>query len=302
VTVRGAAQAASRQRGIALILVLWVLTLLTIIAGSFAVGSRTETVMTGNSLAFSRAQALADAGVHRAIYELLKQGSDAQHGKGDRRAYQFSMDGAEIHVVILDEAAKIDLNTATDTLLQGLLQSGGIEGDQAAILLEAILDWRDEDDLPRTNGAEIENYRLAGLNYEPSNGPFGTVEELRLVLGMTPELYSRISGALTVHSRLPGINSAIAEQDVLLAIPGASQPAVEEYLALRQAYQADGLEPPPFPMAGGFESGNTGTVYNLRAKSTLPDGFSYVREAVIRLTGDPRRPHVFLSWAARPAE
>jgi general secretion pathway protein K len=298
----GAAQGASHQRGIALILVLWVLTLLTIIAGGFAVGSRTETVMTGNSLALSRAQALADAGVHRAIYELLKQGNDAQQWKAGGRTYQFSMDGAEIHVAILDEAAKIDLNAATDALLQGLLQSAGIEEGQAASVLEAILDWRDEDDLPRTNGAEIENYRLAGLNYEPSNGPFGTVEELRLVLGMTPELYSRISGALTVYSRLPGINSTIAQQGVLLAIPGASQPAVEEYIALRQAHQADGLEPPPFTMAGGFESGNTGNVYNLRVKSTLPDGFSYIREAVIRLTGDPKRPHVFLSWAARPAE
>src|SRR5262249_9326365 len=138
---------------------------------------------------------------------------------------------AWITSVAVDESAKIDINTAADVLLKGLLQHiGGLDQDAAQKLLEAIADWRDADDLRRPNGAEEPEYRAAGLKYRPSNAPFETVGELQRVLGMTPELFAKIADSLTVYSRQPGINTATASRDVLLSLPNATPEMVDAYI------------------------------------------------------------------------
>jgi hypothetical protein len=53
---------------------------------------------------------------------------------------------------------------------------------------DAILDWVDEDDVPREFGAEIDYYSGLSPPYAPKNGPLETVEELLLVRGVTPTL------------------------------------------------------------------------------------------------------------------
>src|SRR6266446_2623336 len=54
----------NRQRGIALILVLWLTVLLTAIAGSFAYGMRTEALAARNTVSLAQARALADGAVN----------------------------------------------------------------------------------------------------------------------------------------------------------------------------------------------------------------------------------------------
>ncbi len=109
---------------------------------------------------------------------------------------------------------------APDPLLKGLLQSvGGLDSEAAQRVLEAILDWRDADDLRRPNGAEAADYRAAGLKYAPTNGRFESTGELSRVLGVTPALMARLADSLTVHSLQRGINPATASRDVLLALP-----------------------------------------------------------------------------------
>ncbi len=53
---------------------------------------------------------------------------------------------------------------------------------------DAILDWIDADDTPRTNGAESDFYTSLTPGYTPRNGPPVTIEELLLVRGVTPQL------------------------------------------------------------------------------------------------------------------
>src|SRR6185369_1409775 len=52
----------------------------------------------------------------------------------------------------------------------------------------AIMDWRDTDTTVSTDGAEDETYSRFSPPYKTKNGPFETVEELRLVAGMTKEI------------------------------------------------------------------------------------------------------------------
>lgn len=81
---------------------------------------------------------------------------------------------------LVDEASKLNLNTATAAMLEGL---PGMTPELAA----AIVDWRDSDDEVSENGAENESYLRLDPPYECKNAPFESVEELRLVYGMTME-------------------------------------------------------------------------------------------------------------------
>jgi general secretion pathway protein K len=188
------------QRGVALVLVMWVAILLTVIASAFIVERRTEAMVISNSISMARAEAIADAGVQRAIFELYRNDNSPDAWKRDGTRYAMELDGVPVSVEIRDESAKIDINTATEPLLRGLLVSSGLPDDEATRVLDAILDWRDPDDLKRPNGAEEPEYKAAGLSYKPANGPFQAIEELQLVLGMRPELYRRMAPSITVFA------------------------------------------------------------------------------------------------------
>lgn len=286
-----------RQSGIALVIVLWVVTLLTVIATSFSYNARGQAVASGHLVARAQARALADAGVQRAVYELVRPVVEgAERWQADGQPHAFELGGGRVTVSLIDEAAYIDLNAAQDALLKGLLSSAGVEEGEAQVLLDAILDWRDGDELVRPSGAEREQYLAAGRTRLPANAAFRSVDELKAVLGMTDALYEQIAGALTVHSRQPGINAAQASRQVLLALPGAGAEAVDAYLAARQEELAAGLQAATFAPATAFTAGRGG-VYRLRSEAGLADGTVFVREAVVRLTGDAKRPAATLAWA-----
>ena len=285
----------TNQRGVALVLVMWVAVLLTVIAGSFIVERRTEMLVVSNSVSMARAEAIADAGVQRAVFEIYRNDNSPDAWKRDGTRYSMTFENTPVTVEIRDESAKIDINTAYEPLLRGLLVSSGLPDDEASRVLDAILDWRDPDDLKRPNGAEAPDYNAAGLLYKPANGPFQAIEELQLVLGMRPEIYRRVAPFITVYSRAPGVNTQLASREVLLSLPGATTEAVDEYLARREAARAAGQPLPVFPTQLPGPAGFT-MVASIRAQTQLEDGTAFVREAVAILRPAPRRPVTFLAW------
>lgn len=290
----------SRERGVALVIVLWTVMLLTVIAGNFVFAMRTETLVVRNAVSAAQAEAMANGAVHRALYETFKPTADANTWKADGRERQWEKDGTKIKIVMMDESGKIDINTSSDALLRGLLISVGVDAAKAAQLLDAILDWRDEDSLSHPNGAESDAYQAAGLKYGPANAPFEVLEQLQQVLGMTPDIYLRIAPLITVHSRQPGINTLVAPRGVLMAIPDVSPSQVDDYIAQRNDSLANGQMPPPFPAGAAFMS--AGSVINVHAEARMADGAVFVREAVVSRSGEAKRPLEFLSWKeGRPA-
>jgi general secretion pathway protein K len=293
----------NRQSGVALVLVLWAITLLAVIAGNFAFSMRNEAQIARNLTSTAQARAIADAGVQRAWLELSKPASDPQRWQADGSAHEMMFANASVRVVLADESGKIDLNAASDALLKGLFVSVGLSEEASTSLLDAVLDWRDTDKLKRLHGAEEDDYRAAGKNYVPSNAPFETVDELQRVLGLTQELYRKLAPALTVYSKQPGVNTAVASRAVLLAIPGVNPAVVDQYLAQRQSLLASGQKVPAFAGAGVFASGSTGlSAVAVRSEARLPDGTVFIRVATARLTQDPKRPVSVLGWADGEAE
>ena len=292
---RSRTPAPAAQRGIALVLVLWITVMLTVMAGGFSYAMRNEALAAGNAIAIARVRAAADGAIERTAYELARPRlPDAWSPNAEPHAWQ--EDDLAIVAVATDETAKIDLNAASETLLRGLFGNvGGADADAAARLADAVIDWRDPDDLKRPNGAESADYAAAGAKTGPANAPFETVGEVARVLGMTPAIYSRVVGSLTVHSRQPGINPQTASREVLLALPGVQAADVDAYLATRDAALRARQPVPPFPGAQGLASGAIQT-WRVRAQASLPDGVTFVREAVLRPSPDPARPLVVLAW------
>ena len=296
--LRGAAMkvAWNLQRGVALILVLWVSILLTVIAGSFAFAARTDMQVVQNSVATARAEAAANAGIYRILYELYKPHNDGERWQADGQTHDMTFGGVKLAVSALDESGKIDINAAAVDLMKGLFVAAGLADEEATALVDAVQDWRDNDSLRRLNGAEEAEYRAAGLKYKPANMPFQTIEELQLVLGMKPELYQRIVGIITVYSRQPGINVTIASRAALLAIPGTSAEQVDAYISQREAARAAKQPLPPFAPGARFAGLAYNFAFSLRAAARLDDGTVFVREAVAQVLPHPKRPYTFLSW------
>ena len=284
-----------RQRGIALILVLWVTVMLTVIAGSFAYGMRNEALAARNTESAAQARTLADGAVYRTVYELLRPKVSPEVWAANGSVHVWEDSGARIAASAVDESGKIDLNSAPDNLLRGLLQTaGGLDAESAARMVDVIGDWKDADELRRPNGAEAADYQAAGLKYTPANTFFETVAELQRVLGMTPALYAKLADSLTVYSRIAGVNPAFASRTTLLAVPGATAEIVDAYLLQRRDALASNLPLPPFPVAG-VAAGSI-NLWRIRAEVTMVDGVSFVREAVIR-PGDARRLLTILEWS-----
>ncbi len=291
-----ALRASSFQRGIALIAVLWLTVLLTVIASGFAYSMRGEALAARNALSLAQARAAADGAVERVAFELSRPRNLADVWKADGVPRSWLDGETRITALAVDEAARIDLNAVPDPLLKGLLQNvGGLDPDSAQRVVDAILDWRDADDLRRPNGAEEPEYRAAGRTYKPANAAFGTVGELQRVLGVTPGLMLRIADSLTVYSRQAGINTATASRDVLLALPNITPDQVDAFLAQRQDALANMQPVPRLPQAQGFGT-QPSPVWRIRAEAAMPDGVTFVRDAVLRPSADARRPVIALLW------
>ena len=149
-----------KQRGIALVMVLWVLILLGLVAASFLRETRLSTGIARNASENAKAEALAEAGIQRAMLGLAD--SDVTAWRLDGTPYQFALGDGTVVVRIQDEGGKVDLNLAPPPLLQGLLQITGVEANAARNLLDAIVDFRDPDSNRLPGGAEDPEYAAAG--------------------------------------------------------------------------------------------------------------------------------------------
>ena len=115
----------SRPRGLALVSVLWVLALLALMATSLSWTTRTQINLTHNLVENATAEALADAGVHRAILGMLLP-AEAAFWRGDGTVYAWRFGSGEVRISVQDEGGKIDLNRATDQLIAGLFIAGPV--------------------------------------------------------------------------------------------------------------------------------------------------------------------------------
>ncbi len=195
-----------KQKGVALILTLWLIVLLTIIGGSHARNVRLETQMTNNHLAKTNSRMLAQTGLSRAILELFVNDPE-QRWSFDGTNYKVIYETGSVDIKIQNSAGLINLNSSPPQLLTDLFNAIGLDDAASDSLVASILDWRDSDDLIRINGAEDTAYKLENLDYGTPDRDFRSLDELRYVMGMTGDIYKKIRPYLTIYSKSGGLNS-----------------------------------------------------------------------------------------------
>ena len=293
--------AGRKQRGFALLVVLSALGLLAIVAASFAHVARTHIKVAAVAGAGARAEALADAGVQIVIMDLV---AARESGSLSRR---FALDatplacsagnGAFLTLAVQDEAGKVDLNIASPMLIRALVLGLAAGAGEAAV--DAILDYRDQDDSRRIFGAERAEYLAAGRTHRPRNGPFVAVEELASVLGLTQADADRLRPAVTIHSGLPAIDANVAPTALVEALArgldqggglglleGEAGPAPSD-LPARQ--HRTGLPPQ-------FLSASTRKAFAVRAEARTAGGATFVREAVVEFVATAAAAFQIRRW------
>lgn len=281
------------ERGVALLMALWLLALMAALAVAMATAARTESRLARNLVDEVRARAAAQAGVSHAILMLLDPKAQRRPGSSGTAAVTADVLGSKVDIFVRDECGKIDINTGWGTLLLGLVrQYAGDE--QAEAVSQAILDWRDPDRRRRPRGAEDDDYAAARRLHGARDGPFETVDELQQVLGMDAGLYARLAADITIDCLNAGLDPHAASPAALAAIPGLDPRAREAFLRARDAQQNGQL--PELDGAEEYTDTSPAQVFGIRAVAELPSGGRSAWQAIVWLTEDVSRPFLLRAW------
>ncbi|MFA5354102.1 MAG: hypothetical protein WC291_07720 [Thermodesulfovibrionales bacterium] len=312
------------EEGIALIMVLWVITLLMAIVLSFSFSTRTTT---STALAFREgmeARFVAESGIQRGIMEVFyrRQNMNQPLVEGEEGIWKvdgtlngFIIGSGECFVRVMDESGKVDINRATDVILKNLFLNLGIQEDQVNIIVDSIMDWKDEDNLHRLSGAEDEYYMSLPRPYRAKNSSFDTIEELLLVRGITPAiLYGEgkrrgVIDFLTVSSGTDKINPSAAPREALMAIPGMSPEIADSIIELRKekltltAQDLALLLGPGYVTYSPYFSLNEGNIYSIEAVGRKKDTKGqYAIRSVVAIEGNKHTYFSYKSPATATAE
>jgi general secretion pathway protein K len=260
------------RSGFVLVAALWLLVALGAVGMDAALRSKARRLPAANLIDETRAREAALAGGEYAQsrltaamreYELALRAEVQRRGVRPRRIAQgpgqadnpwrepaqlmddrVALGDLQFQLDVHDTGRMLNINLATEDMLRAFFAQGlRLDYPTADGLTQAILDWRDEDDLPRVNGAEREQYLDEDAVVLPGNRPFADVDELRHVLGMTPELLETIRPLVRVigSARL-NVNAAPVE--VLSALPGFTPAQWASFVRQREAgrYAADAAE------------------------------------------------------------
>jgi general secretion pathway protein K len=264
------------QRGVALLVVMWACTLLAILLGGYAALAHNEGLQSSYQFEQARAHYAAEAGLNRAIYAMQATNAN-DRWVADGRVYPFVFDGAKVGISVISENGKVDLNAATPDVLTKLFQLAGADPTRAATIAQAVLDWRSFAISPQQAQQRTAAYAAAGRNYGPRNGPFASVEELQMVLGMDPTLYAAVAPYVTIWSGRPSPDPNTAPLLALATLPGMNLQQAAAMIAARPPVTAGN------PVPGLV--GNIGITHSIRAEAVLADGTRAVLHATVRLQG-----------------
>ena len=206
------------RRGVAIVIVLWVVLVLSLLISGFAFTMHVETEVASFARKQLKAEMLARSGIEVARMQLIldlqsptEGGFDALNqawATNEELYVDHELGDGTYNVKVIDEESKIPINSATEPLLKRLLNLLGVDPLDGDIIVDSILDWIDADDLTRLNGAESDYYESLSPPYHAKNAPLDRIEELLLVRGVTPELFHG-SPATKDADAQPGLESVL---------------------------------------------------------------------------------------------
>jgi general secretion pathway protein K len=230
---RGAGPA--RQRGIAVLTAVLVVTLATVLAVNLLWQSSVDLRRTETLLLQDQARQYDLGGEELARVFLAKDYRNDPGGMDTSKEIwatplKRDFEGGFFEGWLLDQQGRFDLNSLLDrngepdekatrqfVRMLGLLPlESPLDTNTATSLMEATVDWIDPDTAPLLNGAEDDRYTSREPPYRPANFWFVSVSELQAVEGYTAEIYAALEPHITAlpppgeQRRKININTATA--------------------------------------------------------------------------------------------
>jgi general secretion pathway protein K len=269
-----------RQDGMALIVVLWLVVLLSIMAAGHSKNVHTDTTLAARQLQSAKARALAEAGINHVILEMLAANSDRKLPV-DGSLFNVRIGDDDVTIAIRDATGFVDLNAAKPELLDAALEACGVGESARRDLVDAILDWRDRDDLRRLHGVEDDDYIAAGVAWTSRDDAFEATDELKYLPGMSQSRYDCLAPFVTVHSGRGGLNMEYAPPALVAALTGEVVPVNEE------------------PNDGTAEGPRNGTFHIYASASGGATTVAAI-EAVVRISRTAKLPFTIVDWREPP--
>ena len=197
---RGALMCKRYQRGVALVVVLWIGTIIVLLAGAFAFGTRSENRVIEELRNTTSLRASADAALHYVALTLLEQRANAANQPPEDkipvngRPWQWEFAGEILEISVTGTGGLVDLNRAQPALLEEALLFAGLSGGEVKVVRDAIED-------------------------SAKNGPFESVKELGAVAGLDRMRMDRLASLMTVYGNA-AIDPAQAPFQVLEMLSG----------------------------------------------------------------------------------
>ena len=188
-----------KQNGSVLIIVLWILMIVGFLAGEFLAHNRNKADLALNAMETLKRQAVVTS------FFQLYTSSQWKMVTADHKASDWiglTLNSVKFFVRVDKEGSRININKAGDLMIRNKIKEidaaetdkgdAGLTDDdkKADELTDAILDWRDADNLVRLNGAEKEYYIDHKKPYVPANGRFKKITELLMVKGVNRTIFN----------------------------------------------------------------------------------------------------------------
>ena len=263
------------DKGFALLLVLWSMALLSLLAAQVTGAGRAETRLAAALRQGAQLQAAADGATYETVWHMLDGGGDYWPPGAMTRAVDEPT--GPVSVTVVDERGKLDVNQSPPALLQALFTTLGADRSTAQTVSNAIADWRSQQSAG-TDAASplVPQYRADGRSWGPAGEEFQRLDELPLVLGMSPELY---------QASLPYLTLALEQGPWL-------QYASPQVLAAATLAKRSGLTVETADARGPI-------VLRITAEARGQNGAAFTRRALVRLDGTlsgPAWKYRILSW------
>ena len=183
----------NRERGSALLTVLWLSVAMCAIAFTVAHMVRAEVNRVSTDADSLRARYLAEGAVDRALLWIEWSAAGARQPDGKpyyeapmaRMHFEFPSGRADVDLI--PETSKLDVNNAIKPDLAAVMLAAGATPDQAGLIAHAIVDWREGD--PQVPSRFDEFYLASRPSFRAPHASIREIEEISLVRGMTPELF-----------------------------------------------------------------------------------------------------------------
>lgn len=288
----------SAQRGFVLIAVLSVMALLSGAVVAMLLLSRTAIDSADIANSKLRSDAMLQSALAMAGFQLfsLKLPID----KVDNQ--QIRLDQGTVTLKVTTDASKVDLNGSSAKLLAAAYQASGLKSLTPQSFAARVIDWRDVDNDPTEDGAEGGDYLAAHLAYEPRNGPFRSVDDLRWVLGISAPDIVALRNYVTIFNPRGRLDAFSASPTLISFLPGVSPEMVKDGLFERIARSASAIRDldDTFLVQSSMIDTAMPQTYRVRISVKPTNGRAIEVEVVLCAGVFPSDPYEILNWNDHP--